>query len=92
MLRVLAIVGVTELAMLVALTMVFYACSGCAAPGILGGPTAETTQKTCWDGTVCAQWQDCPNLAAPGRCEAPSGMPPQHWKSSPYVGDAGARD
>ena len=60
----------------IALSLAFTAC---ASPSILGSATPETVSKTCWDGTVCAQWQDCPNYATPGRCEAPSGMPPEQW-------------
>jgi hypothetical protein len=46
--------------------------TACAAPGILGGPTAATTSRVCSDGTTCPNWLACPNLESPGRCEAPS--------------------
>jgi hypothetical protein len=55
------------------------AFEACASPAILGGPTTETTQKDCGDGTTCAQWQDCPAPFSGGHCEAPLGLPPEQW-------------
>jgi len=53
--------------------------AACAAPGILGGPTTDTTTVLCDDGSRCPNGYECP--AAPGgRCEASGGIVEQ-WGS-----------
>lgn len=42
--------------------------SSCAAPAILGGPTPQTTQHRCEDGTYCPNGWGCPPLAG-GPCQ-----------------------
>ena len=51
----------------------------CAAPGILGGETKDTTTQTCAGGVVCATWERCPNYSTPTKCEYPDGLPPMQW-------------
>jgi hypothetical protein len=53
---------------------VVLALAGCASPGILGGPTEDTTTVLCPDGTRCPlAYPSCPPPGSRqygGRCEA----------------------
>lgn len=53
-------------------------------------PLNANTTRTCPDGTVCPNWQDCPSYARPGVCGGYSAPTPQWEKASPPAPDAGS--
>jgi hypothetical protein len=65
------------------------AVAGCAPVAELGGQTQATTTRVCDDGTRCPNWQDCPALATPHKCENPSGGIVEGWGARAPAPDAG---
>lgn len=73
----------------VALGMSGLALVGCRPLPILGGPTPETTETACDDGSYCPNPFVCSTV--PGRCESPD-QPGMLWTAKRHVVkmDAGA--
>lgn len=59
------------------------AVGACHDPPI---PLSANTTRACEDGTVCAEWLDCPSLANPGRCGGYSDPTAQWGVKKPDAG------